>query len=138
MTSDRPGFVRFALEQRKLKSPSRKKTLYLPPNPAEGQERELSVFSTHGATRQDLQEAAAYVATEQNRPVYGGLVAGVEAYEREKLSLCPNTLQFGGSVHTNVRGWPAEKETRLEIARRLVQASCTCVLEKQINPAAQA
>ena len=69
------------------------------------------MFSTEGATCEHLREAAAYVATQQKRPVYGGLLANAATYESENLRLCPNTIRFGESVHTNVRGWPLKRKT---------------------------
>ena len=134
MSCDGAKFVRFAPHQRKLKGLSAKKTLFLPPEPDEGQEREISVFSAKGATCDDLKKAAKHVAREQGRPVYGGLFTLREAFEIEDLSICLDALRFGESVHANIRGWPREKLDQMEIAKRLAEASCVRELDTPIHP----
>lgn len=134
MSCDGAKFVRFALHRKKLKGLSARKTLFLPPDPGEGKEREISVFSTEGATCDDLKAAARHVAGEQCRPVYGGLLTGKDAYEAEKLSICFDELRFGESVHANIRGWPKDPADRLDIAKNLAEASCARTLEEPIHP----
>ena len=84
--------ARFAVESNKLDKRSGRKRLYQPwPRVV------LSVFMAD-CGREDLEQAARHVANERDKPVYGCLLANVEAFRDNDLDVqLDYALQFGSA-----------------------------------------
>ena len=127
--SDDLCLARFADERGRL-SPSGLVRLYTPPV----HDDSLSVFTSTGASKEDMREAGKFVARERkHRYLFGWAVLRQCAYESLGLKICiDGAPTFGKCRHTNVKGWPSEKLERIGLAQKLVKfhEACSCSIRK--------